>query len=161
MTPFAYQFIDTDYGELTANEVFPTLRAAYEWLIRERPTASRVSGLEVYCWYADPIDGAAARRTTLSLDSVTFQHRREPTEAELEAIRVGAHTEVEAGLLAQANWAKQHTGLGQCPPHASFTGVKTYLIETRTAAFGVSWKTPDEVDWPALEASLEETPHDE
>ena len=155
MPPFAYQFLDTDYGELTANEVFPTLRAAYEWIIKERPTCSRTSGLEIRCWYSAFIGGRECRWHDLSLDSVTFQHRREPTEVELGAIRVGAHAEMEAGLLAQANWAKQHTGLGQCPPHSSFTGVKTYLIESRTAACGVNWKTPDEIDWAALADLLE------
>lgn len=144
MTPFAYQFIDTDYGDLTANEVFPTLRAAYEWVIRERPVASRASGLEVYCWYAHTIGGAAMRRTTLSFDSVTFQHRREPTEPELEAIRASAAYPFVNDV--NAAWRARNA---------------VYLIESRTQACGVTWKTPEEVDWPALDAQLEEIPHDE
>lgn len=135
MKPFAYQYLEQWYDDVSENLVFPTLRALYE--------TNKV--LEIGRVEAIYPDGTRQR--------VEIEVFKKKVELDLDAIRAEAQERIAADVAwwnRYRNSAWFITGRAPFPPDTDLDRRVQTIVQERQW----TWKTPDEVDWAAIEESL-------
>lgn len=147
MTPFAYQYLDLDYDCLRANVVLPTVRAVYEETIKRGEAPS--------------IDALYSDGSTKAIPTKWFK-------AGIKLDRKAIRAEVGASIVEETKWWEEYQSkialrdpsapkvmiTGCCyepgPPDTNVKKRVAQLVNERQWG----WKTADQVDWAALEATL-------
>ncbi len=140
MKPFAYQVLSLRYGELEINQVFPSLRSAYGFVvINFGPQNER----EIFAWLPDS-----------SIVAIPLDDRfRVKNELDEKAIREEARNKINIDAAAQAAFYKEIRGSVTGSPWLCDMG-EDYVFDMLVEERQYRWKLESEVDWADIESSL-------
>jgi hypothetical protein len=143
MLPFAYQVLVFDYDDIELNKTFPSLHAAFCCLTADYPSSR--CGLNITVCYPD------GSSVPLPLDTPTF---RAENALDRDVLRREAKEMIEKDAEAQARFLKGLRGTVTGSPWLCDMG-EDYVVNRLVKARQWRWRREDEINWTALEASLE------
>jgi hypothetical protein len=142
MTPFAYHVTVCSWGEIDWEKITPTLRAAVQRIITDcEPDWVSREKIDLRACFAD--------ETEVKLDMSLL---RAKVDLDMDAIRAEAEAAIAENAREQAKWLKTIKGTVTGSPWLCDMGlddVVAGMVEQREWR----WKTMEEMDWDALEAS--------
>ncbi len=143
MKPFAYQYILWSCGEQEDDKIVTTLRAAVSCVLTNcQPSWLDRNKVHIWAIYPD--------ESKVDIDLSAFRQR---VELDMEALRAEAKADIAEDTRAQAEFFKTIKGTVTGSPWLCDMSLKD-IVDAMVQERQWGWKTADQVDWPALEASL-------